>query len=270
MHHPPPDPTRSPLLLAVPDTPAAGPVGAGETYGRPGASAAAYYRRRRAAEWTLYQRTLPLRLAGVALSSLVAALAVDQVVAPGLAGWAGLVAAVLVGWRVRFRVSEDARNWQRGARGEQRTARHLARLTRHGWVVFHDLAIPDSRANADHLIIGPAGVFLADSKNWRGHLAFAPDGTLWHGSYPLTATLATIGFEARTIADALAVPGLVVEPLLVVHGSTIPWGEQYLGGVAVLPADRVVVTLLALPPLLTDEQVTQLAGGAMAQLHPAL
>jgi hypothetical protein len=175
MHHPLPDPTRPPLLLAVPDTPAVGSVGAGEAFGHPGASAAAYYRRRRAAEWALYQRTLPLRLAGVALASLVAALAVDQV-APALGGWAGLMAAGLVGWRLRFRVSQDARNWQRGARGERRTARQLDRLTRYGWVIFHDLAVPNSRANADHLLIGPAGVFLADSKNWRGHLAFAPTG----------------------------------------------------------------------------------------------
>ncbi len=268
MHHPLPDPTRPPLLLTVPDAPAPGPVGPGETFGHPGASAHAFYRRRRAAEWTLYQRTLPLRLAGVALTSLVAALAVDQV-APALAGWAGLMAAGLLGWRLRFRVSQDARNWQRGARGERRTARQLDRLTRHGWVVFHDLAVPDSRANADHLIIGPAGVFLADSKNWRGHLAFAPDGTLWRGSYPLTATLATIGFEAQAMVGALAVPGLAVEPLLVVHGSTIPWGEQYLGGVAVLPASRVVATLLALPPLLSDQQVTQLAHRTMARLRPA-
>jgi Nuclease-related domain len=163
MQHSPPDPTRPPLVLAVPNTPAAGPVGPGETYGHPGASAAAYYRRRRAAEWTLYQRTLPLRLAGLALTSLVAALTVDQVV-PALAGWAGLLAAGLVGWQLRFRVSQDARNWQRGARGERRTARQLNRLAQHGWVVFHDLGVPNSRANADHLLIGPAGVFLADSK----------------------------------------------------------------------------------------------------------
>jgi hypothetical protein len=265
MHHPPPDPTRPPLLLAVPDTLAAGPVGPGETFGHPGGSAHAYYRRRRAAEWTLYQRTLPLRLAGVALATLVAALAVGQV-APALAPWVALVAAGLVGWRLRFRVSQDARNWQRGARGERRTARQLNRLTRHGWVVFHDLAVPGSGANADHLAIGPAGVFLVDSKNWRGRLAFAPDGTLWHGSYPLTVTLATIGFEAQKIVDALAVPGLAVEPLLVVHGSTIPWGEQYLGGVAVLPAGPLVAALLALPPQLTDQQVAQLAQRPMARL----
>jgi hypothetical protein len=269
MRHPPPDPTRPPFLLAIPDTPAAGPVGPGETFGHPGASAHAYYRRRRATEWTLYRRTLPLRLAGVALASLATGLAAGQV-APALVGWAAALVAGLVGWRLRFHVSQDARNWQRGARGERRTARQLNRLARHGWVVFHDLAVPGSRANVDHLAIGPAGVFLADSKNWRGRLAFAPDGTLWHGSYPLTATMATIGFEAQAIASALAVPGLAVEPLLVVHGSTIPWGIQYIGGIAILPARRLVATLLALPPLLTDQQVAQLAECAMARLRPAV
>jgi hypothetical protein len=230
----------------------------------------ATYRRERARERAVWARTLPWRAAVVLAVAAGAALPAAAAGLRSQALLAGLAAGMVVGWRLRFRVSQDARNWQRGARGERRTARQLDRLAHHGWVVFHDLAVPDSRANADHLVIGPAGVFLVDSKNWRGHLAFAPDGTLWHGSYPLTATLATIEFEAQAIAGALAVPGLAVEPLLVVHGSAIPWGEQYLGGVAVLPAGRVVATLLALPPLLTDQQVTQLAGRAMARLHPAL
>ena len=50
---------------------------------------------------------------------------------------------------LRFRPSEQARTWQRGAHGERRTARLLDRLTRDGFVVFHDLAIPGSQANID-------------------------------------------------------------------------------------------------------------------------
>jgi len=268
MSHPPPDPDRPPILVAVPTTPSPGGVSSGEAFGCPGASAHAYYRRRRAAEWTLYQRTLPWRLATVALAGLLAGLAVRQA-APALAGWAAALAAAVVGWRLRFRVSQDARNWRHGARGERRTARQLRRLTRHGWAVFHDLAIPGSGANADHLAVGPGGTFLLDSKNWRGRLAFTPDGTLWYGSYPLTATLATIAWEASALAGALAIPANAIQPVMVVHGSTIPWGEQYLGGVAVLPAGRLVVTLLALPPLLTPEQVAQLADRATARLGPA-
>jgi hypothetical protein len=267
MSHPPPD--RPPLLVAVPTIPTPEETHPGRALGRPGASALAYYYRRRAAEWTLYQRTLPLRLTAVALAGLLTGLTTGQA-APALAGWAATLAAATVGWWLRFRVSQDARNWARGARGERRTARQLRRLTRHGWVVLHDLAIPGSGANADHLAVGPGGLFLLDSKNWRGRLVFTPDGTLWYGSYPLTATLATIGWEASTLADALAVPAHSIQPVMVVHGSTIPWGEQYLGGVAVLPAGRLVATLLALPPLLSEQQVTQLAVRATTRLHPAV
>ncbi len=266
MSHPPSD--QPPILVAVLTTPSRGEVHQREPLGRPGASAHAYYRRRRIAEWTLYQRTLPWRLVAVTLAGLAAGVAVRQP-APALAAWAAALAAIVVGWRLRFRVSQDTRNWARGARGERRTARQLRLLTRRGWIVFHDLAVPGSGANADHLVIGPGGVFLLDSKNWRGRLVFAPDGTLWHGSYLVTATLATIGFEATAIANVLAVPGHAIQPIMVVHGSTIPWGEQYLGGVAVLPAGRLVATLLALPPLLTDEQVTQLAHRVRARLRPA-
>ncbi len=268
MSHLPPD--QSPMVVAVPDAP---PLWQGAAsrgvFGCPGASALAYYRRRRSAEWMLYQRTLHRRVFAVALTGLAAGLVVRHV-APALVGWATVLAVVVVGWRLWFRVSQDARNWAQGARGEQRTARQLARLIRQGWVVFHDLAIPGSGANADHLVIGPGGVFLLDSKNWRGRLAFTADGTLWHGSYPLTATLATIGWEAHAIAAALVIPGHSIQPIIVVHGSQIPWGEQYLGGVAVLPASRLVATLLALPPQLIDQDVAQLANRAMSRLRPAI
>jgi hypothetical protein len=66
-----------------------------------------------------------------------------------LTALAGLAVAGLVGWRLRFRPSEQARAWQRGAHGEQQTARLLGPLERRGWAVLHDLAVPDSRANID-------------------------------------------------------------------------------------------------------------------------
>jgi hypothetical protein len=270
MSHPSNNPDRPSTLIAPSTIPSvSGPPGSGEVFGQPGASAHAYYQRRRAAEWALYRRGLPLRLFGIGIAGVLSALATRHVL-PELAEWVGLLVAGIVGWELRFRVSQDARNWQRGARGERRTARQLTRLARRGWVIFHDLALPGSRANIDHLVIGPSGVFLVDSKNWRGRLAFAPDGTLWHGSFPITAILATLGFEAATISNALGIPSEVVEPLMVVHGSAIPWGEQYLGGVAIISGRQLESTLLALPELLTDQKITELADRAGNRLMPAV
>jgi hypothetical protein len=44
-----------------------------------------------------------------------------------------------------------------GAAGERHSARLLDRLGREGYVAFHDLAMPVSPANLDHLVVGPAG-----------------------------------------------------------------------------------------------------------------
>ena len=56
---------------------------------------------------------------------------------------------------------------------------------RHGWAVVHDLALPQSQANIDHLLIGPGGVFVIDSKQYRGRLQLDPSGRLLHGRHPL-------------------------------------------------------------------------------------
>lgn len=57
-------------------------------------------------------------------------------------------------------------NWQQGASGEQKTAKALQPLVEEGWVVLHDL--PATYGNIDHIVIGPGGVFVLDSKNLGG------------------------------------------------------------------------------------------------------
>ncbi|WP_344948251.1 nuclease-related domain-containing protein [Sphaerisporangium flaviroseum] len=67
----------------------------------------------------------------------------------------------------RWRRHEAVRSWRKGAAGERRTARALRRLERAGHLVLHDRALPRGKANVDHLVIGPAGVFVVDTKNWN-------------------------------------------------------------------------------------------------------
>src|SRR5918995_4523079 len=127
------------------------------TVGRPGGSAQARWRQLRAAEWATWIRTLPWRVAGT-LGIGAAGGVLGSLLAPRLSLVLGGLAAVAAGWGLRFQPSPDAIAWRRGAVGERRTARLLAPLERHGWAVLHDLAIPGSKANIDHLVIGPGGV----------------------------------------------------------------------------------------------------------------
>jgi Nuclease-related domain len=235
--------------------------------GRPGGSAHAQWRRMRAAEWAVWIRTVPWRVAailgigaGVGLLGSLLALRLGLVV--------GGLAATVAGWGLRFRPSPDAVAWRRGAAGERRTARLLGPLDRHGWVVLHDLAVPGSRANLDHLVIGPGGVFVIDSKQYRGRLQLDPSGRLWHGRYPLSPILRAVEFEADQAALVLTDPDVVV-PIVAVHGAQVRWGKVVIDGVPVVAARRLPSMLRQLPTVLGPEQVAVLADQARVRFHAA-
>jgi hypothetical protein len=228
--------------------------------GRPGRSALAQYRRRRSEELAGWTRGLAWRASLVAVAGVLAA----QVGLPG-AGLAGLAVAVLVGWRLRFRPSEQARAWQRGARGERQTARLLDRLGRDGYVVFHDLALPDSPANLDHLVVGPSGVFIVDSKQWAGSVHQSADGLIWHNHYRLDRTLATLRWQAETLGRLLGIPAA---PLISIHGAHVQGGGLHAQGVGVVPASRLR-SALGYDQVLSEVDIQRYAATARMRLRPA-
>src|SRR3546814_15778766 len=70
------------------------------------------------------------------------------------------------------RHARAAERFERGAEGESATTAVLQPLLDQGWVVLHDVAWPGRpRANIDHVVIGPGGAFVIDSKNWSGAIA---------------------------------------------------------------------------------------------------
>jgi hypothetical protein len=232
--------------------------------GSPGRSALVQYRRRRALELAGWTRGLAWRAPLVAAAGAAA-----QVLAAhgGLprAGLAGLAVAALVGWRLRFRPSEQARSWRRGAHGERRTARLLDRLTRDGHMVFHDLAVPGSDANLDHLVIGPTGVFVIDSKQWTGQVYQTTDGLAWHNHYRLDRTLDTVRWEAETVSRLL---GTRATALVCVHSAQVQGGGGEAQGVAIVPAGRLR-DALGQDRVLSDADVQLLAATARLRLRPA-
>jgi nuclease-like protein len=238
------------------------------TVGRPGGSAQASWRRLRATEWAAWTRTLPRRVTATVGIGAGGGL-LGSLLAPQLGLDLGGLAAMAAGWGLRFRPSPDASAWRRGAAGERRTARLLGPLERHGWAILHDLALPGSRANLDHLAIGPGGVFVIDSKQYRGRVQLDRSGRLWHGRYPLAPTLRTVSFQADQAAQVLPDPGVVVVPIVAVHGAQVPWGKVVIGGVPVVPARRLPSMLRALPAVLGPERVAGLADEARVRFRAA-
>jgi hypothetical protein len=254
--------------LGVPRTPPAPAVAVPAeitgSHGSPGRSALAQYRRRRAEELAAWTHSLGWRAPLVAAAGLVAQVLAAQVGLPR-AGLLGLAVAAVVGWRLRFRPSEQVTAWRRGAEGERRTARLLNRLMRDGYVVFHDLAVPGSPANVDHLVIGPSGVFVIDSKQWTGSIHQGTDGLVWHNHYRLDRTLETVGWEAQQVSRLL---GGRAAALLCVHGAYVHGGGLHAQGVAIVPA-HLLRSALGYDRVLSDTDVALLATSAWTSLRPA-
>jgi hypothetical protein len=191
-------------------------------------------------------------------------------VTPDRAGLLAVAVAAGLAWRLRCRPSADTLAWRRGAAGERRAARLLAPLERRGWAVLHDLAIPGTQANIDHLVIGPGGVLVVDSKQYRGRLRLDHDGMVWHGRHLLVSALRKVLWAADQADEVLGVAEVQVAAVVSVHGASVPWGLLQAEGVAIVPARRVPGLLQALPSILGPERVAWLADRARLRFRAAV
>lgn len=62
----------------------------------------------------------------------------------------------------------DEQVWEIGATGEEQVGKRLADLLTAGILVLHDRRVPGSRANIDHVAVAPSGVWVIDTKRYRG------------------------------------------------------------------------------------------------------
>jgi hypothetical protein len=79
--------------------------------------------------------------------------------------------------------SQATRAWKIGAEGERRVAEVLADVD--GITVLHDRLMPASRANIDHLVVGPAGVYVIDAKKYTGAVEVREAGTIFRSDLRL-------------------------------------------------------------------------------------
>ena len=81
-------------------------------------------------------------------------------------GFLGKVATLLAVDDSPPRARSSTKVWETGARGEERVGATLDTLGEVGVITLHDRKIPGSRANIDHLVITPWGVWVVDAKRY--------------------------------------------------------------------------------------------------------
>lgn len=166
-----------------------------------------------------------------------------------------------------------ASRYEAGAAGERATAELLDSMTREGWTILHDRALPTGRANVDHLAISPTGVVLMpDTKRWSvRYPVTACHGRLWHGNRDVTLRLRGIHHEARTASRVLGVP---VTPVIAMQGAELrdhhgrTATELRIDGVRIVPAEQLPAVLRAAGRVPGQRRGPELAAHAARALPP--
>lgn len=103
--------------------------------------------------------------------------------------------------------------FQKGADGEARTAHALEALGS-DWMVLHDFRWPGRRlANIDHVVVGPGGIFVIDSKNWSGDVRVT-EQVLRQNGRAREKAVASAADAALAVSELAGPHSEVVRPVL--------------------------------------------------------
>lgn len=151
----------------------------------------------------------------------------------------------------------DAQPWFTGALGERRVGAALGRLPI-GWSAFHALPVGSGNADVDHLVVGPGGVFVVNTKHHRGaRLAVYDRAVLVNGVKK--PYLRNADLEASRVRGLLVRAGIEapVHAAIVVVGAKEVRIHRKPVRTAVLRSESLVRWLTRRPAVLDDETLAQ-------------
>ena len=165
----------------------------------------------------------------------------------GVLAFLGLVIAVAAP-----PIAQSTQSWATGAEGEVATAALLDPLVPLGAVVLHDRRIPGSRANVDHIVVSPGGVFVVETKSYKYEVG-SRNGVLTTGGRR-TGAVAEVRREAAAVERVVDRP---VIPLIVVHRARV--SVRTVDGIRVLRPSELQAAITGHPAVLSPAEVSELA-----------
>ncbi len=155
--------------------------------------------------------------------------------------------------------SSRAYPWYLGVEGERRVAEQLTKL-RGDWLVLHSVPIGNRGSDIDHVVFGPPGLFVVNTKRHVGKRINATERSLFIGG-TRTDHLRNSRYEAERVRKLLAAAGLgfvPVYPVLAITGADEVRVSRRLRDVTVIRGHEVRLALRRRRAL-TAEQIAYVA-----------
>jgi hypothetical protein len=162
-------------------------------------------------------------------------------------------------------------NWGRGSEGERKTHDELVTL---GWTLVDD--VDTGRGNYDHIVAGPAGVFLIETKNLTG-ITEIRGGDAWlrrrhdrDGDQRQTRLKSTVLNASRSLSAEIRTRTGRRRWVyaIVVFWNEFPDGIVKAGDVTYVHGSKLKSYLGQLPTSLSDQEQIEI-GRALAELKQA-
>ena len=200
------------------------------------------------------------RMAGIAravFSLLVAVFCIGYVAGAAsganMGGWTSGVILLLAGALFLLGTASGSRRiaaFFKGAAGEEIVARELARLPA-GYHVFHSLdagggVLMWRGGDIDHVVVGPAGMFVIETKNWRGRVILAENRLLVDGALPRRSPLEQVRQAVSKLQVRLGRGGIYnadVVSVVCFAGDSFDAGSQTVDGTVVCNAANLLDVL---------------------------
>lgn len=164
---------------------------------------------------------------------------------------------------------QSTRSWSTGAGGEVKLARALEGIE--GLVALHDRRVPRSRANIDHIVVAPAGVFVIDAKRYQGKIEIRnrgwflrPDHRLYVGRRDCSSLATGLGWQVEAVSAALTAAGVdplppVTPVLCFVDGEWPMFSPPDVYAGVRLEGTKSIRKLMAAPDVLDPPSIERLA-----------
>ncbi|MBO7182189.1 MAG: DUF4191 family protein [Kiritimatiellae bacterium] len=141
---------------------------------------------------------VPLLVFGILFGFAFGVLLGNMDVLPWWVGLILLVAAFIAFFIFKKNHTSLVYGYFKGARGEEMVAGELARLPA-SWTIFNGLILPNG-TDADHVAVGPQGIFIIETKHWRGNVSIEEGNLLANGRPLMKSPL----IQVRTLTSELA------------------------------------------------------------------
>ena len=179
----------------------------------------------------------------------------------------GLLASLVIGVtgfafvKVVTELPNDVISWERGAKGEQATARHLLGLGEAGFISFSNRWATGLKGDIDTIVVGPSGIYVIETKTTKAKVEVIRD-RIFTGDYQqdwadqATREAMAVQIGLRDLLDPLH---RTVVPIICVYGKG-PGIGLTAAGVRVVSANQLVRTLSSGLEVLGGADVQRIAG----------